>query len=133
MEPRNGTPGTLVSPMSPTKPFDADSADPGEVNQIKQEQFEAQSGKYGHTPAEPHKGAGATGDSTRKTTWIEVVLVDESDRPVAGECYKVTLPDGTIASGTLDDNGFVRIDSIDPGGMCKINFPNLDQEAWVRA
>ena len=48
---------------------------------------------------------------------------------VAGERYKVTLPDGKIAEGTLDHKGFKRIEGIDPG-TCKISCPKLDKEAW---
>jgi type VI secretion system secreted protein VgrG len=52
---------------------------------------------------------------------------------VPGEPYQVTLADGTtVASGTLDDKGFARIDHIDPG-QCKVTFPNLDKEAWEEA
>ena len=65
-----------------------------------------------------------------KKSWIEIELLDEQGNPVAGERYRVTLPDGkTIAEGTTDENGFARVSNIDPGS-CKITFPNLDREAW---
>jgi hypothetical protein len=32
-------------------------------------------------------------------------------------------------SGTLDENGFARVEGIDPG-QCKVTFPDLDKDAW---
>jgi len=41
-----------------------------------------------------------------KKSWIEIELVDEDGKPVPGEAYRITLPDGTtIDEGTLDDKG----------------------------
>ena len=72
-------------------------------------------------------------EKQKKKSWIEIELVDEDDNPIPGERYKVTLPDGrTVAEGTLDENGFARVDGIDPG-TCKITFPRLDKDAWKKA
>jgi type VI secretion system secreted protein VgrG len=66
-------------------------------------------------------------------TWIEIELVDEDDNPIAGERYRITLPDGeTIDEGTTDANGLARVSGIDPG-TCKITFPDLDKDAWEKA
>ncbi len=80
-------------------------------------------GKYGKEEIVPHK------PDEEKTSWIEIEMVDEDDEPVPGEKYKVTLPDDTVAQGTLDENGFARIEGIDPGS-CKVSFPDLDKAAW---
>jgi transposase len=71
--------------------------------QIKAEQTETQKGKYGSTPNPPFKPqpAAAAGEQ-KKPHWIEIELVDEAGNPVPGEQYNVTLPDGSVASGTLD-------------------------------
>ncbi len=96
----------LVPPAPPVEPAMAASASPGE---------------------ERHKA------DEEKKSWIEIELVDEDDNPIPGERYKVTLPDGTtVAEGTLDENGFARVDGIDPGS-CKITFPSLDKDAWEKA
>jgi type VI secretion system secreted protein VgrG len=72
-------------------------------------------------------------EEKKKKSWIEIELVDEEDNPIPGEKYKITLPDGkTVATGTLDENGFARVEGIDPGS-CKITFPNLDKDAWEKA
>ena len=36
-----------------------------------------------------------------------------------------------LTPGTLDNNGFARVDGIDPG-TCKITFPELDKDAWEK-
>jgi len=123
MNPRSGSAGTPVSPASPKEAAAADSADPGEVAEAKAEQIEKKEGKYGSTPVTPYKG------DPDKEGWIEVELIDEGDQPVPGEKYRIELPDGSVAEGTLDEKGLVRVDGID-SGTCKITFPELDKEAW---
>ena len=65
----------------------------------------------------------------KKTAWVEVELVDENGKPAGGTAYRVTLPDGSVSSGSLDEKGFARIDGIDPGSV-KITFPDYDKDAW---
>jgi len=67
-----------------------------------------------------------------KPTWIEIELVDEDGAPVPGEKYEITLPDGSVKTGTLDAVGIARVERIDPGS-CKVTFPNLDKDAWEPA
>ena len=57
--------------------------------------------------------------------------MDEQDNPVPGEKYEITLPDGSVASGTLDEKGLARVDGIDPG-LCQITFPELHRTTWNR-
>jgi hypothetical protein len=64
-----------------------------------------------------------------KKTWIEVQLLDSDDKPIAGEEYRITLPDGTVKTGSLDDKGLVRFDGIDPG-VCDVEFPKIDGREW---
>ena len=64
-----------------------------------------------------------------KTTWIEIVLVGEDDQPVAGERYRITLPDGYVIEGRLDAKGEARAEDLDPGN-CVVTFPDLDADAW---
>ena len=70
-------------------------------------------------------------EDEEERSWIEFELVDEDDNPVPGEKYQVELPDGSIATGTTDENGLVRITGVDPGS-CKICFPDLDKDAWEK-
>ena len=56
--------------------------------------------------------------------------MDKKGKPVPGEEYLITLPDGkTLAPGTLNEKGLARVEGIEPG-MCKITFPRLEKQAW---
>lgn len=122
---KSGKAGSPVSPAAPDKAEDADIADPGKVAEIKSEQIKTKSGKYGSEQVKPHK------PDEEKTSWIEIEMVDEEDNPVPGEKYKITLPDDSVAQGTLNEKGFARIEGIE-SGTCKITFPELDAEAWEK-
>jgi hypothetical protein len=62
-------------------------------------------------------------------TWIEIVLVDWDDKAVPYEVFELTLPDQSIMQGTLDGEGFARVDGIDPG-TCQLRFPRRDETDW---
>jgi type VI secretion system secreted protein VgrG len=64
-------------------------------------------------------------------SWIEIALVD-GEQPLRGARYILTDPDGDQHQGTLDDQGFARIDSIAPGS-CKVEFPDISQVVEVSA
>ena len=132
MNPKTGSAGRAVSPCAPEVADEADVADPGEVAKIKAKQIQNKEGKYGTTSFEPHRPADEDeqeDEESEETTWIEIEMVDEEDNPVPGERYAVTLPNGRVARGTLDENGFARINGIRPPGNCRIEFPDLDREA----
>jgi type VI secretion system secreted protein VgrG len=118
MNPKSGSAGSPVSPAAPASAEEADVADPGQVDEFEREGQDAS--------AEPHRP-----DETQ-TSWIEIELVGEDDRPIAGEPYRVTLPNGAVASGTLDENGLARLEGFEPGS-CQVTFPNRDTEAWEKA
>ena len=129
--PKDGQAGSAVAPTAPKAPHEADKADPGEMSKLKAEQRQQQKGKYGSTPVKSHKPP-QNDEEKKKKSWIEIELVDEDDKPVPSEKYRIILPDGeTVAEGTLDDKGFARVDGIE-AGTCKITFPDLDQEAWEK-
>ena len=129
MSPKSGKAGTAISPSDPKKAEDADVADPGEVEKIKAQQRQTQSGKYGSVTAQPHKTPESAEEKDKKKSWIKIKLIDEEKEPVPGELYKITLPDGTVAEGTLDDKGSASVEGFEPGS-CKVTFPRLDKKAW---
>lgn len=65
-------------------------------------------------------------------TWLEIVLVGEDGKGVAAERYVVTLPNGRRRAGFLDEEGRARLVDLTPG-ICRVSFPDLDQEAWLPA
>lgn len=63
-------------------------------------------------------------------TWITIELVGEDNKPIAGERYRIELPDGSTQEGSLDAEGLARVRGIEPG-KCVVTFPDLDREAWL--
>ena len=61
--------------------------------------------------------------------WIEIELIDDDDKPISNKKYMITLPDGTLKEGTLDQNGWARVEAI-PNGTCEVTFPEIDEKAW---
>jgi len=68
----------------------------------------------------------------KQLAWLEIELVDQDNKPIAGEIYRVTLPSGAFREGALDGSGRARLEAIDPGA-CKVTFPAMDGRDWKRA
>jgi hypothetical protein len=140
---KSGTAGSIVAPTDPEVAVEADVADPGESTQIQSSQQQSQSGSGGSTVAPAHRPAQQQSSSSEeaadseepteaKTSWIEIELIGEDDQPIPGEPYRITLPDGTVADGTLDEKGQARVEGF-ASGNCTLTFPNLDKDAWEKA
>jgi len=61
--------------------------------------------------------------------WIEFQLVDQDGNAVPAEPYKVRLPDQSIFTGALDQDGKARFDGI-IAGQASICFTGLDTKEW---
>ena len=128
--PKSGSAGSAVIPTDPEQAKEADKADPGEVEEIKAKQRQTQTGKYGSANVKPYKPPQTEEEQEKKKSWIEIELRDDDGKPIPGEPYELVLPDGkVVASGTLDQNGFARVDGIDPG-QAKVHFPNQEDDQW---
>jgi hypothetical protein len=131
-DPNDGDAGPAVPPADPKGPYEADQADPGVVDKTKAEQQQTNTGKYGSVKTDPLKPPATDEEKAKRTSWIEVELLYDDGDPVAGEPYRITLPDGqTVAEGTLDEKGFARLDAIEPG-TCQVTFPKLDGRDWTK-
>jgi len=62
-------------------------------------------------------------------TWVEMEVVDDDGRPMAGRGYVCMLPDGTLQTGTLDRGGRVRFEGIDPGN-CAFSLTDFHAADW---
>jgi phage protein D len=63
---------------------------------------------------------------------VDIRLVDDAGKPIPGERYEVTLPDGTTIDGAVDDAGRARLEGL-PRGNYKVTFPRLSSDAWDKA
>jgi len=130
MEKKPGTAPAIVAPAAPTEALEADNADPGQVEEAKAVAKTSKQGKYGSTPMQPFvPPPNPTEWKGKELTWIELELVGMDDKPVTGELYEITVPDGRVYRGSTDQNGVGRVQGFEPGD-CKITFPRLDQGAW---
>jgi hypothetical protein len=47
--------------------------------------------------------------------YFEMELIGDDGKPVGGAKYRAILPDGTIKEGTLDSNGYAKLEKVPPG------------------
>jgi uncharacterized protein (DUF2345 family) len=57
--------------------------------------------------------------------WIEIKLRDDVGRAVPNVPYEIKLPNGIVVKGTLDGDGFARLDGVRPG-ECEVSFPTIE-------
>jgi len=56
--------------------------------------------------------------------YFEIELNDEDGKPIGGAKYHAFLPDGSIREGTLDSNGYAKLEKVSPGRV-RVEFePN---------
>lgn len=130
MKAKSGNPIETVQPIVPDETFTADVADPGKAAKTKAKEIKAKKGKYGQTKAPAFKPIKAKEDTEKEveTSWIGIKLVDENNNPVVGEQYEVELPDGSVSKGSVGNDGTAKIEGFEPG-MCKVKFPNLEDDS----
>jgi hypothetical protein len=134
----------MPSPKSGKSPSPAPPTEPAEPKAPINEQGGAAPGASGGSK----EGSGATASTKappftpmtkeqakeqgRKLHFIEIRLVDQDGDPVPHEAYQITMPDGSVASGTLDKHGRARIDGIPDEGTAKVSFPRFDESTWEK-
>jgi hypothetical protein len=62
-------------------------------------------------------------------TWIEVLVVDDEDEPLAGIEYEIELSDGRVRSGRTSELGILRYDGMPPGS-CKVKLLSVEAKGW---
>ena len=125
-----GSPGSIVPPTAPAEADPADDNKPGSKMTLEKRSLARKERTFMQSTATDSDSSDETKDQTK--SWIKLKLVDEEGKPVPGESYKITLPDGRVASGSLNEKGEAEVKGIDPGN-CKVTFPNLDKDAWEEA
>jgi hypothetical protein len=67
------------------------------------------------------------------THTVSIELIDADGNPVPGEPFRIKLPDGSIRSLTLDDEGKARVTGIETPGTCEVCFYRRDAAVWAPA
>jgi len=128
MEKKSPTSPSPLDPVAPEDPTEADEASAGALAKRRRGERTPEPKDPAAVEVKPFSPP-SEDDEDAPEGWIEIELVDEAGAGVPGERYRVTLPNGRVASGTLNKDGFARIEGFEPG-TCKICFPKLDQDAW---
>jgi len=135
---KSGTAGTADAPTEPDQALEALDDASGDVSDASANPGQTESGSWDQTQvAAMTDDPGSSSDSSStgqssKNSWIGVDLKDDKGKPVPGEAFEVKHSDGTISSGTLDDQGRARVEGV-PSGQCDIRFPRLHNSEWRKA
>jgi hypothetical protein len=68
-----------------------------------------------------------------ETHSVMIELIDAEGNPVPGEPFRIELPDGTVRSLTLDDEGKAHVTGIEQPGTCQVCFYKRDAAIWAPA
>jgi hypothetical protein len=91
--------------------------------------YEFAQGSGGEGAAQPQPPGGPPGPTPAKKSWIEIYLFTSDGKPVAGEKYRIKMPDGSVEEGKLDPFGHAEYYGINPG-TCEVSFPDRDAIEW---
>ena len=59
---------------------------------------------------------------------IEIRVVTPTGEAVDGIAYELTMPDGSVRTGTADVTGVILLTGLTQRGDCKLRFPKIDDE-----
>jgi len=65
--------------------------------------------------------------------WLEILVVDKEEAPVAGVRCVVELPDGGTRHARTNDEGVLYLDGLTKPGACKVRFPEMHADVFDQA
>lgn len=71
----------------------------------------------------------ASGTESTEDQWIEVLVLDDKDQPVANVEYEIELSDGRVQRGRTSEHGILRYEDL-PSGSCKVRLLDVDGSSW---
>lgn len=80
-------------------------------------------------PATGTSTTGPSGPAGPDEHQIEVQVVNARGEPQRGVRYELTLPDGTVKSGTTSADGYIRVSGIPQSGNATLVLPDIDRAA----
>ena len=70
-----------------------------------------------------------SGTESTEDQWIEVLVLDDKDQPVANVEYEIELSDGRVQRGRTSEHGILRYEDL-PSGSCKVRLLDVDGSSW---
>lgn len=70
-----------------------------------------------------------SGTENAEDQWIEVLVLDDKDQPVANVEYEIELSDGRVQRGRTSEHGILRYEDL-PSGSCKVRLLDVDGSSW---
>ena len=128
---KSGSAGSADSPADPDQALEAADANPGDTTSTQANPAQTQSKQWKQAQVDPD-GEDDDQEEKNRDHWISIDLKDDHGNPVPNEPYEVKLSDGTIRSGTLDQDGRARVGGI-PEGQCDVRFPKMHNREWRKA
>lgn len=68
-------------------------------------------------------------EAHHERAWIDVMVVDDHlpARPLARTRFRLTLPDGSVREGALNDQAHLRLDDLEPG-KCWLELSDIGRD-----
>ena len=104
----------------------ADTGDPGEAMEVPTRSVDRPPGET--SGAEAPEYDQETAEEVERH-WIAIRLKNADGAPVPYEPYRLKLPDGTVTTGRLNNEGMAKVEGIDEG-TCEVNFPSIHGDEW---
>lgn len=79
-------------------------------------------------PAQPNTPRPDVPNTPIEPDEIEIHVVTPAGETVDGIAYELTMPDGSVRTGTADVTGLIKLTGLSQRGDCKLRFPKIDDE-----
>ena len=104
-----------------------------ETGRLRLRAIEASSSRVLGREQRPELEAEREPNEITDTHSVMIELVDADGNPVPGEPVRIQLPDGTIRTLTLDEQGKAHVTGIEQPGTCRVCFYKRDASVWAPA
>ena len=123
---------TVQEIVAPEEAQEAAQADPGEVEEVPTRKVHRDPARPETLGVVPIQRTDDQPPEPPPQHWIGVKLLDNDGVPFAYERFRLKMSDGSMVDGTLDKNGYCRVEGVEPGSA-QVCFPDIDANEWKPA